>query len=51
MPLPDLPGGPGFGAFVERVAERSYGTAFCMFREADPALERAEAPAIRRANA
>ncbi|MDX6619337.1 MAG: hypothetical protein QOK36_1723 [Gaiellales bacterium] len=51
MPLPDLPGGAGFGAFVERVAERSYGTAFCMFREADPVLERAEAPAIRRANA
>ena len=33
------------------MAERSFGAAFCMFREADPALERADAPALRRANA
>ncbi len=45
MPLPD------FGGFVERVAERSFGTAFPMFRAADPALERRDAPALRRANA
>ena len=49
MPLPDA--GEGFAAFVERVAERSFGTTFCMFRDADPALECREAPAIRRANA
>jgi uracil-DNA glycosylase len=42
--------GASFGAFVERVAERSYGTAFPIFRSADPALECVEAPAIRRAN-
>jgi uracil-DNA glycosylase len=46
VPLPDA----GFAGFVDRVAERSYGAAFCMFREADPALECREAPAIRRAN-
>jgi uracil-DNA glycosylase len=44
-------GGASFAAFVESVAERSYGAAFCMFREADPALECRGAPAIRRANA
>jgi uracil-DNA glycosylase len=42
---------PGFAAFVERVAERSFGSAFCMFREAVPALERPDAPALRRGNA
>jgi uracil-DNA glycosylase len=47
VPLPDA----GFAGFVERVAERSYGAAFCMLREADPALECREAPRIRRANA
>jgi uracil-DNA glycosylase len=41
----------GFAGFIESVAERSFGTAFCMFREADPALECADAPARRRANA
>jgi uracil-DNA glycosylase len=41
----------GFRGFIERVAERSFGTAFPMFREADPALECAEAPALRRGNA
>ena len=30
------------GGFIERVAERSFGAAFPMFREADPALERAD---------
>jgi hypothetical protein len=50
VPLPDAPGGAGFAAFVERVAERSYGSAFCMFRDADPALECAEGPQIRRVN-
>ena len=29
MPLPDA----GFAGFVDRVAERSYGAAFCMLRE------------------
>ena len=48
MPLPEQ---RGFGGFIERVAERSFGAAFPMFREADPALERAEGPALRRANA
>jgi hypothetical protein len=43
--------GACFGAFVERVAERSYGAAFGMFRDADLTLECREAPAIRRANA
>jgi hypothetical protein len=33
------------------VAERSFGAAFPMFRDADPALECADAPALRRANA
>jgi uracil-DNA glycosylase len=47
VPLPE----GAFGAFVERVAERSFGAAFAMFREADPALECADAPARRRANA
>jgi hypothetical protein len=47
VPLPDA----GFAGFVDRVAERSYGGAFCMFRETDPELECLEAPAIRRANA
>ena len=48
MPPPD----PGsYAGFLERVAERSFGTTFCMFRDADPALECLEAPAIRRANA
>jgi uracil-DNA glycosylase len=47
VPLPDA----GFAGFVDRVAERSYGGAFCMFREAHAALECREAPAIRRANA
>jgi Uracil DNA glycosylase superfamily len=50
VPLPDAARGAGFAAFVESVAERSYGSAFCMFRDADPALECAEGPAIRRAN-
>ena len=49
MPLPEA--GRGFGGFIERVAERSFGAAFPMFREADPALERADGPALRRANA
>jgi uracil-DNA glycosylase len=40
-----------FAGFIERVAELSFGSAFPMFREADPALERADAPALRRANA
>ena len=35
---------------VERVAERRFGDCFCMLREADPALDRADAAAIRRAN-
>jgi uracil-DNA glycosylase len=42
---------PDFAAFIESVAERSFGAAFCMFRDADPALERPDAPALRRANA
>jgi len=47
VPPPD----PGsYAGFLERVAERSFGTTFCMFRDADPALECLEAPAIRRAN-
>ena len=41
----------GFAGFIESVAERSFGTAFCMFREADPELEHLEGPARRRANA
>jgi uracil-DNA glycosylase len=41
----------GFTTFIEEVAERSFGAAFCMFREADPALEHAEGPERRRANA
>jgi uracil-DNA glycosylase len=48
VPLPDE---GGFGGFIERLAERSFGTAFPMFRQSDPAVERAEGPAIRRANA
>jgi uracil-DNA glycosylase len=48
VPLPEQ---GGFGSFIERVAERSFGAAFPMFREADPAHERAEGPALRRANA
>ena len=48
MPLPKQ---GGFGGFIERVAERSFGVAFPMFRLADPALERADGPALRRANA
>ena len=48
MPLPEQ---GGFERFVERVAERSFGAAFPMFREADPELERADGPALRRANA
>ena len=48
MPLPES---GGFGGFIERVAERSFGAAFPMFRLADPALERADGPALRRANA
>jgi uracil-DNA glycosylase len=50
VPLPERAEG-GFGGFIERVAERSFGAAFPMFREADPALERADGPALRRANA
>ncbi len=38
-------------AFIESVAERSFGAAFPMFREADPALEHADGPQRRRANA
>jgi hypothetical protein len=41
VPLPEQ---GGFGGFIERVAERSFGAAFPMFRAADPALERAEGP-------
>ena len=41
----------GFAAFIESVAERSFGAAFPMFREADPALEHADGAARRRANA
>lgn len=48
MPPPDE---GGFAGFIESVAERSFGAAFCMFRDADPALERAGGPAQRRANA
>ncbi len=52
MPPPEpLAGATGFGAFIDRVAERTFGSAYCMFRDADPALECLEAPAIRRANA
>jgi hypothetical protein len=40
-----------FGSFIERVAERSFGAAFPMFRAADPALERGEGPELRRSNA
>ena len=47
MPPPE----PGFAGFIESVAERSFGAAFCMFRDADPSLERDEGPALRRANA
>jgi hypothetical protein len=46
-----LPDPGGFAGFIESVAERSFGAAFCMFRDADPALERADGPALRRANA
>jgi uracil-DNA glycosylase len=42
---------PDFADFIESVAARSFGAAFPMFREADPALECAEGPALRRANA
>jgi hypothetical protein len=48
---PPLPDNDGFGGFIERVAERSFGAAFPMFREADAALERPGGPALRRANA
>jgi hypothetical protein len=41
----------GFARFIESVAERSFGTAFPMFREADPALECSDAPELRRGNA
>jgi hypothetical protein len=41
----------GFAAFIESVAERSFGATFCMFREADPVLEHADGPERRRANA
>jgi Uracil DNA glycosylase superfamily len=44
-------GSEGFAGFIESVAERSFGAAFPMFRDADPALECADAPALRRANA
>ncbi len=44
------PAAPGSPPSSSAVAERSYGSAFCMFRDADPALECAEGPAIRRAN-
>ena len=44
-------GAGGFADFIETVAERSFGAAFCMFRDADPSLERDEGPALRRANA
>ena len=47
MPLPEA----DFAGFVESVAERSFGAAFRMFREADPALECADGAALRRANA
>jgi uracil-DNA glycosylase len=40
-----------FAAFIEDVAERSFGEAFCMFREADPALEHPAGPERRRVNA
>jgi hypothetical protein len=46
-----LPDQGGFAGFIESVAERSFGAAFCMFRDADPALECADGPALRRANA
>ena len=46
MPEPE-----GFAAFIESVAERSFGAAFPMFREADPALEQPDGAARRRANA
>ncbi|HEY3614472.1 MAG TPA: uracil-DNA glycosylase [Gaiellales bacterium] len=46
-----MTGGAGFGAFVERVAEHSFGAAFAIFRDVDAALECREAAAIRRANA
>ena len=36
--------------FVERVATQRFGGCFCMLRDADPALDRADAAAIRRAN-
>jgi uracil-DNA glycosylase len=45
-PLPEA-----FASFIERVAERSFGAAFPMFRSADPALERSEGPELRRSNA
>jgi uracil-DNA glycosylase len=48
LPLPE---DGDFAGFVERVAERSFGAAFCMFREADTELECSDAPALRRANA
>jgi len=44
-------GSEGFARFIESVAARSFGAAFPMFREADPALECVDAPALRRANA
>ena len=53
MPAPRPRSGTagGFRDFIERVAERSFGAAFCMFRDADPSLERDGGPAFRRANA
>jgi uracil-DNA glycosylase len=48
---PPLPEAGGFRDFIETVAQRSFGAAFCMFRDADPSLERGHGPAIRRANA
>jgi uracil-DNA glycosylase len=48
VPRPDP---ADFAGFIESVAARSFGAAFCMFREADPALECAEGPVLRRANA
>jgi uracil-DNA glycosylase len=50
MPAP-LPEARDFRDFIESVAERSFGAAFCMFRDADPSLERGDGPALRRANA
>jgi hypothetical protein len=40
-----------FAGFIEDVAERSFGAAFCMFREVDPVLEHADGATRRRHNA